>query len=187
MRTDWGGLVRFGVIVGVAVIICVCGVAGLASVGNIGDEFLNDQGNAHTERMRELETERERQKVLNAEALARVAEANVETERALAVQELAKQRTAEAGVEWQRAAGEHEVRKAEAYNTKRMADAAYHAIQRQGRLLTLSIAQQYFFGGVMGVALLLVVVLALVALNARKEKGAHGIHCSIQETNHESR
>lgn len=154
----------------VSIVVFVgCAVLG-AGLGDAVEGILDDRGDAHTERMREMETEQERQDAREAEAAAQEAEAQVEIERERALQEQAKQRQMEYQVEWQRAAGDRAEADANAYNTRRMSDAAYHAIQRQGRLLTLSVAQQYFFGGVMGLALVTVAGVALVVMNARKEK-----------------
>ena len=166
---DLGYLVKFFTVVIVGVLVCVCVVAGVAGIGDVSDNFLDDRADVHIERMREMETEQERQSAREAEALAQEAEAQVEIERGRALQEQAKQRQMEYRVQFEDASGRRAESEADAYTTRRMADAAYRAIQRQGRLLSLSVVQQYFFGGVMGVAIVGVVVLALVALNARKE------------------
>ena len=168
--TDWGGIARFGLIVGVAVLVFVCGVVGITGLGDVGDDFFTDRGNAHSERMRELDTEQQRQDAREAEADAEAAEAQVEIERARAEQEVAKQRKMEYEVEWQRAAGDKAESDANAYNTKRMADASFAAIQRQGRLLSLSHYQYMFFGGILMVALMVNGALALTIMAKRKEK-----------------
>ena len=145
---------------------CAVLVSGLSDTV---DGVLNDQDAARIERLRLLEVEAQHQEAQEAEALAAQAEAQTEIERERAAQEVAKQRQMEYQVEWQRAAGDKAEADANAYTTRRMADAAHAAIQRQGRLLTLSIAQQYVFGGVMALALVAVVVLAVVVLQARKK------------------
>lgn len=151
------------------IIVFILGIALFAScavlaggLGNVADDFLDDKDAARLERLRLMEVEAQRQQVQEAEEQRLAAEAQIEIERQVAAQEVARERQMEYEVEWQRAAGDKAEADANAYSTKRAADASFAAIQRQGRLLTLSLAQQYFFGGVTSLALVAVVALTVV-------------------------
>lgn len=145
----------------VVVLLVGCAVVASSLAGAV-DDLLLDEDAARLERLRLAEVERQRQETQEALALAEEAQYQVEIERERTAQEEALQRQMEYRVEWQRAAGDKAEADANAYTTRRMADASYKAIQRQGHLLALSHLQYIFFGGVMMAGLVGGGLLALV-------------------------
>jgi len=104
-----------------------------------------------------------RQETLAAEAEAATAEqARLEAE-AKAEEQRELTRQWEARANYERAAGERSQSEADAYTTRRMADAAHSAINRQGRMAELGTLRLTFFCVVLGAALILVSFLALDA------------------------
>lgn len=139
-------LAAIGLAVLALVAICALTVSTLTSTV---DGFLLDEDAARFERLRLVDAEQQSQETQEAQARAEEAQRQVEIERERAAQEEAKERQREYEVEWQRAYGERVRDEAAAYTTRRMADASYKAIQRQGHLLALSHLQYTFFGGVL--------------------------------------
>lgn len=163
-------LVATGLIV--LVLIASCAWTASALTGAV-DGFLLDEDAARFERLRLVDVEQQRQETKEAEAQAEEAARQVEIERERAAQEEAKERQREYEVEWQRAYGERVRDEAAAYTTRRMADASYKAIQRQGHLLALSHLQYIFFGGVVMAGLVFGGLAALVWYGDRiAKKGA---------------
>lgn len=159
----------------VTILVLLVGCAVMASgLGDAVDGVLNDKDAARVERLRMMEVEAERQKAQGAEEQRLKAEAQVEIEREKAAQEEAKERQEAARVERINAEGNRAERFANAYTTRKMADASYRAIERQGRLLTMTLAwsaaQRAFFWAVVGLAIAVGAVGVLVVHDQRKRQ-----------------
>ena len=141
------GRALVAILLAALLLFAVCAVV-VSALTNAVDGFLLDEDAARFERLRLADVEQQRQETREAQARAEEAQRQVEVERERAAQEEAKERQREYEVEWQRAYGERVRDEAAAYTTRRMADASYKAIQRQGHLLALSHLQYIFFGGV---------------------------------------
>lgn len=117
------------------------------------------------------------------EAEARAEEAEAEAQRAIAEaakteQEAreaeARAREAEAEADRLRAEGQRAEALADAYATRRLADEGARAIRRQGRLLVFTQAQLLFFGGILGMSVVVNGILAWVWLAANRQGGSDG-------------
>lgn len=156
----------------IGLVVAFACVAVGAMMGGLGDTITEDRAEERRVEMREYEMEQAKAERGVAEAETEAAEARLEEARQEKEIEEARARQDEADVAWQTAYGQRMQDEADAYNTRRMSDAAYKAIQRQGHLLSLSVGQQMFFGGVSSIAALIFGVLAFIEIAARRRDKA---------------
>jgi hypothetical protein len=162
-----GGVIAVGLVL---LVLCFgCIFAGAAG-GDWAEGLIDNADNAHFERMREMEMAEAEHNRKEAEAEVDVAEAEVARAREEKEKEEAYARQMEQTVQLEKARGQRAQDEADAYTTKKMADAAYNAIQRQGHLLTLSAAQSTVFAGVFGAAVLFLSLLLFVEVSKRRQK-----------------
>ena len=160
------------VVVIIALVLAFLCVAVAGLMGGLGETITEDRAEGRRAEIREYEMEQAKAERGKAEAETEAAEARLEEARQEKEIEIARARQDEADVAWQTAYGQRMQDEADAYNTRRMSDAAYKAIQRQGHLLSLSVGQQMFFGGVSSIAALIFGVLAFIEIAARRRDKA---------------
>lgn len=153
----------------VLIVLCLGAIAIGSAGGDWAEDLIGTADNAHYERMREMQMAEAEHNKKAAEAEVEVAEAELAQAREEKEKEEAYARQMEQAVQLEKARGQRAQDEADAYTTERMADAAYKAIQRQGRLLSLSVAQSTFFAAVLGAAVLILGVLLWTEVVKRRE------------------